>query len=159
DDGRDRGGLQGEPEGGGGEVAAFGAEGLADFGDPVDGALQAVAGEVAGTEVVLGKGGLRGELAGQGGLIERDADDDGDGVLLRDGEQLGGGFLFEDVVDDLDGVEQAGPHQVDDAVLVLLGGGDAGAADLAFLLEFGEGLEGGRVGVPGPRPRVELDDV
>src|SRR5205814_7744499 len=42
---------------------------------------------------------------------------------------------------------------------IVLGGGNADAAELAFLLEFAERFEGGGVAVPGARPGVELDDV
>jgi hypothetical protein len=77
-------------------------------------------------------------------------------VLFGGGEELGLGFLVEDVVDDLDGVEPAVSHQVDQRVLILLGRADADAADFAFLLEFPQVFEGGRILVPSPRPGVEL---
>lgn len=102
---------------------------------------------------------LLGELAGERTLVEGDAHDDANPALLRDVEQFRGGFLFKEVVDDLDAVHPAAAHQVDDAVLVVFRRGDADEADLALALQLAENLEWRWVAVPGARPGVELQQV
>jgi hypothetical protein len=80
-------------------------------------------------------------------------------VLLRNLKKFSGGFLFEEVVDDLNRIDPPAPHQIDDAVLVVFRRRYTDQADLSLTLQFAENFERSRVFVPCPGPCVELEQV
>ncbi len=130
-----------------------------DFLGACDGAGETVAFEIFGAEVVGGELGVGGEFAGEHALVEDDAHDDADAAFLGDVEEFGGGFLFEEIVDDLNAIDPSAAHEIDDAVLILLGGGDADEAEFSLGLERAENFERSGIAIPGARPGVELEEV
>ena len=115
--------------------------------------------DVSVPEVVLGEPVAFGVFAGEHALVEDNAHDHARARLLGNRQDLGGRLLLEEIVDYLDHVEVATPHQVDDAILVLLGRGDADGSHLAFFLEAAEDLQWYRVAVPSPGPGVEQEHI
>ena len=143
-----------------GSVQAGSLELLADLLGARHRALEAVAGEVAPAEVVGRERRLARELAGQDTLVEHHAHDDRGVRLVGDRQQLGGRLLLEDVVDDLHRVDPAAAHQVDDAVLVVLGRRDRRRGGSSpRRCSFRRTSSGRRVAVPGARPGVQLQQV
>ena len=118
-----------------------------------------VAGEVPGAEVAVLEARIRGDAAGQAALVERDAHDHADAVLLASGQQLLLGLLVEHVVDDLHRVDGTGADQGEPVLRLVIVDRDAEEADLPLLLQRLHGLEPVAVPHPVVAPDVELQHV
>ncbi len=81
------------------------------FGQPlqaIPNLLLAVAAKILMAEVALGKGRVRTDFAGQASFVEGHAGENADVVLLAVGKKFVVRRLVKDIVDDLDGVNEAG---------------------------------------------------
>lgn len=63
------------------------------------------------------------------------------------------------MVDHRYSVDPAAAPKVDEGVLIVLGRGEADEADEALVPEFAADFAGRRMGVPGARPGMELQEV
>src|SRR5918999_5557407 len=156
DHGRDR--VVGEhvAQGGLGDPLARDPEVVDDRLHAVGDLLLAVAVEVAGAEVALGELAVGVDRAGQAALVERHPREHADVVLLDCGEQLVLRALVEDVVDHLDGVGEAGAHELQGGGRLVVVDRDPEVADLALLLERVDRLAPVALLEPVVVPDVEL---
>src|SRR5918999_1947353 len=118
--------------------------------------LLAVAVEVARAEVALGELTVLVDRARQAALVERDAREHADVVLLDGREQLVLRALVEDVVDHLHGVDEAGADEGERRRGLVVVDRHAEVADLALLLERVDRLAPVALLEPVVVPDVEL---
>jgi hypothetical protein len=135
------------------------AEQLAQAQDAVPDLPLAVAAEVVVPEVAVGELRLRRDGSRERALVEGHAGDHPAAVLEAGGEELVVRALVEDVVDDLEGVEHAGPYGAQRGGGVVVVDGDAEQARLAGLLEGEERVPPAVLVEETVLPRVELEDV
>src|SRR5262249_44089503 len=137
---------------GGAEVSLQGIEVLDNF-------LPPISAEIPVAEVAFGEADVLGEVTTQRAFVEWDAGENADVELLCEREQSAPGSLVEDVVNHLNGIDQASFADAEDAIGVVLGGGNAGETDLAGAAEVFEGAAPFVARGPIGAPDVELQQV
>lgn len=134
---------------------ALGTNRIDTAGDPTE----PIAGEIGVPKIVGREGVLGGVFSGQPPFIERHPNDYPGPGLGRDGEDLCRRLLVENIENDLNDVDQAVTHQLDDAVLVLFGGAEPDQVDFPLVLELPQDHQRLGVVVPGAGPGVKLQKV
>jgi hypothetical protein len=102
---------------------------------------------------------LLGHCAGETPLVQRNPRQDPDVALEAEWKEVFFRALVEDVVDDLDGVDEAGADQLEGGIRLVIVDGDAQGADLAGTAELFEGAAPLVLVEPFGVPDVELLEV
>src|SRR6267142_6581422 len=115
--------------------------------------------EISAAPIARGPFAIERERAGEGAFVEGNAGDDGDVFFAASGEKFVFGILVENIVDDLDGVHEAGAHGAN-----AVGGfpaieAEAESANFPAAAKFFRGARDTFVLEPAVFPSVQLDEV
>src|SRR6266478_1183045 len=115
--------------------------------------------EVGAAPILRGPFAVERERAGEGAFVERDASDDGDVFFAASGEKLVFGILIENVVDDLDGVDEAGAHGANSVGRFPAVKAEAEGANFSAAAKFFRGARDSFVLEPAVLPGVQLYEI
>src|SRR5262249_25583094 len=115
--------------------------------------------EISAAPVVGRPSGLQSERAGERTFVEGNASDDADIVSAAGGEKFVFGILIEDVVDDLNGINEAGLHGADSVPWFPAVHADADSMDFTAGAKLLDGADGALVIEPFVFPGVVLNQV
>src|SRR4029077_5308607 len=115
--------------------------------------------EVGVAPIAFGPGAIERESSGERAFIEGNAGDDGDIFFAARGEKFVFGILVEDVVDDLDGVDEAGAHGANAVPRLPAIEADAEGADFSAAAKIFDGAGQARIAEPLVFPGVKLNEI
>ena len=124
-----------------------------------DAGFEVFGNEIGAAPIARGPFAIERERAGEGAFVERDASDDGDVFFAASGEKLVFGILIENVVDDLDGVDEAGAHGANSVGRFPAVEAEAEGANFSAAAKFFRGARDSFVLEPAVLPGVQLNEI